>query len=129
MRARVESFERLADGGMVAHLAWIDDAGEIVLLDHVRLPEWDDLADDPQAQAQHLMEQIKLRRQEVERREALRRRTQERLAPVASAFAGVEVVVDPDGTAYVEITERKRMEVDEYVRSVQTQRRRTPPPA
>jgi len=129
MRARIESFERLSDGGMIAHVTWLDDDDQPVLLDHVRLPEWDDLADDPQAQTQHLVEQIKLRQQEVERREALRRRIQERLTPVVSAFAGSEVVIDPDGTAYIEVTERKRVRVDEYVRGVQAQRHGNPPKA
>lgn len=127
MKARVESFERLSDGGMIAHVTWLDDDGQPVLLDHVRLPEWDDLADDPAAQAKHVWEQIAQKKEQVERREAARAKQSQRMHPVAVGLVGAEVVIGEDGTAYVEVVERKRVRMDEYVQAtVQAQGRRNP---
>jgi len=116
MRARVQSFERLSDGGMVAHVEWINDQGETVLLDHVRLPEWDELAGDELAQAEHLHAQLRQRRAEIERREAVRQRLQTQPPPVIGTLAGAEIVLDDDGMAYVEVVERRRVRLEEHVR-------------
>ena len=120
MRVKVTSFERLSDGGMIAHVEWYSDDGEILLIDHVRLPEWDDLADDPLAQSAHLAEQLARRKVEIERREALKVLQQQRLSAATQAFTGMELTFDADGTPYVEIIERKRVPFHEHMaRAVQ----------
>lgn len=115
MKAKVESFERLSDGSMIAHVTWYDDDGNVVLIDHVRLPEWDDLADDTSAQLQHLTQQLHVRQREIARREQLRARTAQRYAHVVAGLAGAEIILSDDGGAYVEVTEKKRMTIDEYL--------------
>lgn len=122
MKARVESFERLADGGMIAHVIWLDDHDQPVLHDHVRLPEWDELADNPLEQAQHLSQQLAQRKEQVTRREAARAKASQRSHPIATGLAGAEVVIDDDGTVFIEVVERKRVRIDEYIQaSVQAQ--------
>lgn len=126
MKAKVESLERLSDGGMIAHVTWFDGDGNVVLVDHVRLPEWDDLGDDAEAQTRYLVQQLAERQRDIVRREQLRRRVQQRYATAVADVVGTEILLDQDGNAYIEVVERRRMRLDEYLTQARSARQNAP---